>query len=234
MWKSVGNTNTKSYSATQTAHVCQSLRKKKSLCVSVDEQTWLDVYHWRWERTGGSWQQQAQKQQSHHLQMLQGERKKRKMTSELKISAINIQPLMWVKSLCLGFETSCDGKLKHVSIIGACLLGALSSRILPVSGKLQVLSQPVLTLFNSFFCFFFLWFCFEIMHANPDFNLRFVMETGSEWPKLLSLCWVGGKNNNINNNKQRQFEHFCHTQLATSVVSPFSPHSDNVCCYSWG
>lgn len=90
----------------------------------------LDVYHLkaslRWVRTGSSWQQQqqAQKQQSHHLQMLQG------TETELKISVINIPSLM-----CFGMR---DRKQKRCLLLGLVwhFLDVQDHKVL-VSGKLQ-------------------------------------------------------------------------------------------------
>lgn len=107
---------------------------------------WLDVYHLkasqRWEHTSSSWQQQqqTQEQKSHHLQMLRGEKEK------LKISAINIQPLMCVKSRCFGLEIGCDGKQQCCLLLGLVWYFEFQDHIPLVSGKLQIPVQ-VLELF---------------------------------------------------------------------------------------
>lgn len=136
-----------------------------------------------------------------------------KKTSELKISAVNIQSLMRVKSLRFGLETSCDGKLKH-----ALHVGTFSSRITScqsVENDSFWANQSSRYLTSSFlFCFCL--FCFLSALAKLDCNLTRVLERGSNDKNVFPHRAQqdrkpGGSSASV-------------TLVATSVKSTFSPH----------
>lgn len=89
--------------------------------------------------------------------MLQGEKEK------LKISSINIQSLMCVKSWCFGLEIGYDGKQRCCLLLGLVWHFEFQDHLLLVSGKLQIPSQ--LYCFNRF----------ASTHANRDCNLMGVL-----------------------------------------------------------